>query len=168
MTDDFQEFVRAEGDGLARLARLLCGDWHQAEDLVQSALMRCLVAWSRVTAVEDRRAYARRVLVNTYLSWWRFRGRRPETLTAAAPDVFDPGDAYASVDARAVLLTALGRLPRRQRAVVILRYYADASEREVADLLGCSVGTIKSQAAKGLRALRADLTALSPQPEVRQ
>jgi RNA polymerase sigma-70 factor (sigma-E family) len=166
MTDDFEDFVLAEGDNLARLARLLCGDWHLAEGLVQSALLRCVSAWPRIRSVESPTAFVRRVLVDTYLNRWRFRARRPESLGATIPDGGDPSDRYATVDERAVLLDALRRLPRRQRAVVVLRYYTDASEREVAALLNCSVGTVKTQSAKGLDALRTAVTALSAQPEV--
>jgi RNA polymerase sigma-70 factor (sigma-E family) len=148
----FQDFVVARRRALLRTAWLLTGDWHTAEDLVQTALMRCYPHWQRI-ASDNPDAYVRKAIVNAHASSWRRRwhGERP---TADLPD--RPGsDEYGAADARRLLITALRRLPARQRAVVVLRYYEDLSEAETAAALGCSLGTVKSQAAKALASLRA-------------
>jgi len=149
----FTEFVRARGTALHRTAFMLTGDWALAEDLLQTALAKSYLRWDRV-AVENPEAYVRRVLVTTYASWWRRRWRG-EVPTEALPDTPKP-DGWADVDARDALRSALARLPRRMRAVVVLRFHEDMTEVAVAEALGVSVGTVKSQAAKGLAKLRAD------------
>lgn len=154
----FQEFVLARRRALLRTAWLLTGDWHAAEDLVQTALMRCYPHWRRI-AGDNPDAYVRKAITNAHASAWRRRwhGERP---AAELPD--RPGvDEYDAADSRRVLLAALGRLPTRQRAVVVLRYYEDLTESETAAALGCSVGTVKSQAAKALVTLRANGIALT-------
>jgi RNA polymerase sigma-70 factor (sigma-E family) len=153
----FREFVAGRSPALLRTAWMLTGDAQLAEDLLQTALARTWPHWSRI---EDgnHEAYVRRVMVRTNGAWWH-RTRRGETPVAAPPEPVRPAppDAYRAVDDRAALTQALARLPRRQRQVVVLRYYDDLPERQVATLLGCSVGTVKSQAAKGLAKLRAAL-----------
>jgi RNA polymerase sigma-70 factor (sigma-E family) len=149
-TDDgFAAFVAARGDALWRSAWLLTGDHQLAEDLVQTALAKSWRAWSRVGA-ERFEAYVRRVLFTTYVSWWRrkWRGERP---TADLPEVATAG---VDTDTRNDLVAALADLPRGQRAVVVLRYFEDLTEQQAADLLGISVGTVKSQCSRGLTALR--------------
>jgi len=158
MTDDaaFRAFVVSRSPGLLRTAFLLTHDQGLAEDLLQTALMKTWFVWGRLN--EDPQRYVRRVLVTTYVSWWRRRWRG-ETPTDRLPEQSTPG-----VDDRATaqdLWNAMGRLPTRQRAVVALRYYEDLSEAETAELLGCSVGTVKSQCSKALANLRRD-TALEP------
>ncbi|MEV4761527.1 SigE family RNA polymerase sigma factor [Micromonospora chokoriensis] len=162
--DSFADFVRAETAGLTRLAYLLTGDRHHAEDLVQVALARVAVRWERVA---DPHAYLRRVLCTQAASWWRWRrARPPERLDGVVPERPDPGD---DAEVRLVLWTALARLTVRQRAVLVLRYYEDRTETETAALLGCRVGTVKSQARHALRRLRvlapelAELVGRSPQ-----
>ena len=150
---EFESFVAARSAALFGTALLLTGDRHLAEDLLQTALAKSWLSWHRIAGA-DPEAYVRRVLVNTYISMWRRRwnGETPtEELpeTAAATPSGDPG-------ARHDLRVAVRRLPKRQRAVVVLRYFEDLSEREVADLLGCSVGTVKSQASRALAKLAAD------------
>ncbi|MCF2528813.1 SigE family RNA polymerase sigma factor [Yinghuangia soli] len=164
MADDppgFQDYIAARRDHLVRVAVLLTGDRHQAEDLVQAALVRVWPKWRRVSRGENVDAYVRRVLTSTFLNWRRrlWSREHPTDVHADAGllDRADGGDAYAVVDNAGVLLPALRRLPPRQRAVVVLRYYADLGEAEVAETLGCSVGTVKSQAHKGLKALREEL-----------
>lgn len=159
----FEEFVAYSSPRLARVAYLLTRDWPTAEDLVQTALTKAWFAWPRLH--DDPSAYVRKILVNTYLSWWRRRWRG-EVPTAELPDHPGTRDETRAVDDRDALWAALGRLPRRQRAVVVLRYFEDLSEVEVADLLGCSVGTVKSQASKALAKLRVDrsLAELAPVP----
>jgi RNA polymerase sigma-70 factor (sigma-E family) len=150
--DGFDEFVAARSARLLRTAYLLAGDWARAEDLLQTALVRTWSAWRRLG--DDPEPYVRKVLVNTYASWWRRRWNA-EDPTADLPD--RPGaDAHAAVEERDALWRALRRLPRRQRTVIVLRYFEDLTEAAVADLLGCSVGTVKSQASKALEKLRVD------------
>lgn len=132
-----------------RTAYLLTGDWQRAEDLLQTALVACYGKWSRIS---EHDAYVRRTLVVTYAGWRRRRwtGERPGDL----PDRAASGDDVAAADLRADLLRVLATLPARQRAVVVLRYYEDRPDAEVAALLGISVGTVKSQASRALDKLR--------------
>jgi RNA polymerase sigma-70 factor (sigma-E family) len=150
----FDEFVATRSRALLKTAWLLTGDWHLAEDLLQTALAKSFLSWGRIRDEGFEEAYVRRVLVTTYVTWWR-RQWRGEVSTGQDLDRRDPGDGYADADLRHVVLAALAALPRRQRAVVVLRYYCDLSERETADALNCAIGTVKSQAAKGLATLRA-------------
>ena len=158
----FRDFVAGRSPALLRTAWMLTGDAQLAEDLLQTALARTWPHWSRIESGNPE-AYVRRVMVRTYGSWWRRRAWRGETPVATLPEPTGPAaatgrtDAYRAVDDRAALTAALTHLPRRQRQVVVLRYYDDLSERDVATMLGCSAGTVKSQAAKGLAKLRAAL-----------
>lgn len=146
----FEEFVAARSSALLRTAYLLTRDHTLAEDLLQTALTKAYLAWSRVEGNPE--PYVRRILVNTYASWWRRRwnGEQP---TEALPDHGHHDD---RVGESGDLWDALGRLPRRMRAVVVLRYFEDLTEAETASLLGVSVGTVKSQASKALAKLRID------------
>lgn len=154
---DFDAFVVARSPALLRTAYLLVGDEGLAEDLLQTALTKSWFAWKRIT--DEPEPYVRRVLVTTSASWWRRRWTR-ETPTAVLPEQRAPAEADGTMD-RQDLWDAIGRLPRRQRAVVVLRYLEDRTEAETAQLLGCTVGTVKSQCAKALAKLRVD-TALEP------
>jgi len=156
---EFDEFVQARTHTLLRAARLLTGDQHLAEDLVQSALARTYLAWRRLHDSGNAEAYTRRVMYRLHVDGWRRRrvvevlagpprGRREPRPEARSPD---PADEIA---ARVMLRRALGRLTARQRAVLVLRFLDDLSERETAQVLDCSVGTVKSQTAKALAALR--------------
>jgi len=149
---DFDEFVAARSSGLLRTAYLLTRDHALAEDLLQTALAKAWFAWSRIETSPE--AYVRRILVTTYASWWRRRWNG-EHATDELPEAPGP-DASAASDTAHDLWTAMGRLPRRQRAVVVLRYVEDLTEAQTAELLGCSVGTVKSQASKALAKLRID------------
>jgi RNA polymerase sigma-70 factor (sigma-E family) len=155
--ESFTAFVRASGERHLRVAALLTGDWHAAEDLVQASLVKLYRAWPGVDQVDgDPDAYLRRIMINTQRSWWRARWRR-EAPVAALPD--GPGQGE-DADQRALAVSirqALRRLSPRQRAVLVLRYYEDLPEAEIASLLGCSAGTVKAHAHRGLRALRAVL-----------
>ena len=147
---DFEEFVRARSDALFGTAYLLTGDRHLAEDLLQTALAQAWRTWGGIHSSHE--GFVRRVMVNTYVSWWRRRwnGERPtEELPEEAAGSHDHD---RGVDLR----NAVRRLPKRQRAVVVLRYFEDLPEREVADILGCSVGTVKSQAHRALAKLGGD------------
>ncbi|HVF04968.1 MAG TPA: SigE family RNA polymerase sigma factor [Frankiaceae bacterium] len=148
----FTAFVRARGPALKRTALLLTGDQHAAEDLLQDVLAKAALRWARVAAVDDPEAYVHRMLINAARSLRR-RRRAPEPVPGAAPD------ASGDLADRQAVLAALRALPPRQRAVVVLRHYEDLTEERTAELLGCSVGTVKSQNAKALRKLRAALAA---------
>ncbi|MFD7133925.1 SigE family RNA polymerase sigma factor [Streptomyces sp. NPDC059894] len=149
----FQEFVRARWSRLVRTAYLLTGDVHHAEDLTQTALAKAYRSWRRISRSDNPEAYVRRMLVSCNSD--RFRKRRvTEALTAAPPEVAGRDEAVGRVEERGSLLAGLARLPARQRAVVVLRYWEDLSEAEVAEVLGCSPGTVKSQASKALAKLR--------------
>jgi len=158
LEQSFAAFVRDHGERHLRVAVLLTGDWHAAEDLVQASLIKLYQAWPRVDLTNgDPDAYLRRVIVNTYRSWWRARWRR-ERPVAELPE-HAAGDDTADRLALALLIRqALGELPRKQRAVVVLRYLEDLPEAEIASLLGCSAGSVKTHAYRGLHALRAKLS----------
>lgn len=150
--DGFREFVDTRYPELLRVAYFLTGSPHDAEDLVQGALVKVLHRWSRV---DDPMAYLRRVMVNQRSTRWRSYLSR-ELVTATPPDRV-VGDRTGEVDDRHAVYAALRHLAPRTRAVVVLRYVADLPEAEVAATLGCSVGTVKSQASRGLARLRAAL-----------
>ena len=132
---------------------MLTGDEQMAEDLVQTTLERVWPHWQRVARDRDPDAYVRRVMVNTYSSWWRrkWRGERP---TSDLPEITTPDDDFARADLADALRRLLPTLTPRQRAVLVLRYYEDLTETATADVLGCSVGTVKGQTSKALARLR--------------
>ena len=147
---EFVEFAEAAAPRLRRTAFLLCGDWHGAEDLAQAALANVFVAWRRIRRQDAAHAYATRTLVNLYLADKRLK-RVGEVLTARLPE--RPA-ASADPDVRMLVLDALATLPRRSRAVIVLRYWADLSVDQAAEVLGCSPGNVKSQSARALDKLR--------------
>ena len=148
----FEEYVRARTPALMRIAYLVAGNAHDAEDLVQSALERAAVRWRHL---DDPEAYLRRVIYTQAVSRWRrLRARPPETLTAAPPERSTGVGAEVDHDTRLVLASAIRRLTPKQRAVLVLRFYEDRTETEAAVLLGVSVGTVKSQTRHALRRLR--------------
>jgi RNA polymerase sigma-70 factor (sigma-E family) len=157
----FEAFVAASSDRLIRTAYLLCGDRGHAEDLVQTALMRTARQWRR--AYERPEAYARQVVVNLAKDRWRQLDRRPSEapleMDIAQPDSDGIGD-------RDVLMRAARRLPPRQRAVLVLRYFDDFSVEQTATLLGCSTGTVKSQTSRALDNLRAALIPIQENADV--
>lgn len=146
----FDDFVVARGNALWRAAWLLTGDAALAEDLVQSALAKSYRAWNRV-GPQGFEAYVRRVVFTTYLGW-RKRRSFHEHPTERLPEQPDPPP---DVEQRRDLVAALGDLTKGQRAVIVLRYLEDLTEQQTADVLGVSVGTVKSQASRALTALRA-------------
>ena len=151
---DFRDYVRTRRQSLLRTAYLLTGNLADAEDLVQSALAKTYLAWDRI---EDRGAldgYVRRAIVNTHISSWR-RRRLQEYPTDELPDQA-VADHATSSDLQETLRRAVDRLPRRMRAVVMLRYYEDMTEAEVAQALGVSLGTVKSTVARAVAKLRID------------
>jgi len=151
---DFREFVSSKGRALLKSAYLLTGNLADAEDLVQSALAKTYQAWDRI---QDRNAldgYVRRAMVNTHISWWR-RRRVDEYPTDEIPDQ-PAADTLGTSELHDTLQRAINRLPRRMRAAVVLRYFEDMTEAEVADILGVSQGTVKSTVSRAVAKLRTD------------
>ncbi|MCC5576138.1 SigE family RNA polymerase sigma factor [Microtetraspora sp. AC03309] len=158
--DSFREFMAAHQRSLMRTAYLLTGDAHLAEDLLQSVLIKVLGRWPKLANVASPQAYARKALVNQYISW-----RRRLVRTAELPSAEPPERSHSSEESTIVRLAmrqALAQLPPRQRAVIVLRYYEDLTEHETAKLLNCSIGTVKSQAHHALARLRALAPELAP------
>jgi len=151
--DGFRNFVQARSSALLRSGWLLTGDWTSAEDLVQTALAAAWPRWPDLRRQDAPEVYVRKIMVNTFLRW-RQRRWNGEIATGRLPEPTAYGDVFAQVDARQSLLAALDRLPARQRAVVVLRYFADQTESQTAAAMGCSVGAVKSHAAKALARLR--------------
>jgi RNA polymerase sigma-70 factor (sigma-E family) len=156
---EFREYVTARGRALLRTAYLLTGNLADAEDLLQAALAKTYLAWDRI---EDRGAldgYVRRAMVNTHISWWR-RRRVQEFPTDELPD--QPVDDHAGdSDLTETLRAAIDRLPHRMRTAVVLRYYEDMTEAEVAERLGVSLGTVKSTVSRAVAKLRIDAELLA-------
>jgi len=154
---EFAEFVAARSKQLIRLAYVLTGDQHAAEDLLQNALVKAAAHWGRIHTAPE--AYVRRIMYREQVSWLRRRIRRRETAMAQVPEP-TAGDDAVSVEARLALRDALLALPPRRRAVLVLRYLEDLSESQVAEILGCSVGTVRSQNHKAVAQLRLALPSL--------
>ncbi|GAB3912261.1 SigE family RNA polymerase sigma factor [Kibdelosporangium lantanae] len=154
----FRAFAAGQAAALRRCAYLFCGDWHLAEDLTQTTLIKIYRAWAKVHKQDSIHNYARKVLLNTWLDEKRRPWRRSELRVAAPPDfedvLADPSAAEARSWAKAMTHRALLELPQRQRAALVLRYFDDLSVAETAAVLGCSEGTVKSQTARGLETLR--------------
>jgi RNA polymerase sigma-70 factor (sigma-E family) len=148
----FREYFAARRDTVRRTAYMLCGDWHWADDLTQSAFMRLAVSWRKVNDGQALDAYVRTCLVRAYFADLRRVWRRRERSVAEPPDVAMPADGGPTD--RAAFLAALRRLPPRQRAVLVCRYYQDLDVAATAQALGYSQGTVRSQAARGLAKLR--------------
>ena len=151
-TVEFEDFVVSRSPALLRTAYLLVGDTQLAEDLVQTSLAKAWFSWKRING--DPEPYVRRILVTTSVSWWRRRSSH-ERPSGVISERAMPGSGEWPISGGEVW-AALGRLPRRQRAVVVLRYVEDRTEVETAELLGCSVGTVKSQCHRALSKLRLD------------
>jgi RNA polymerase sigma-70 factor (sigma-E family) len=151
--EEFTEFMLGRWSALVRFGYGLTGDRDLAEDLAQTALTRACVAWARVRRADDPDAYVRRIMINSNRSW---RRRRRLTELASGLTPLDPkgGAGVSDDDDGPEVITALLSLPAGQRAVLVLRYWMDLSEAETAATLGCSVGNVKSQAARGLAKLR--------------
>jgi RNA polymerase sigma-70 factor (sigma-E family) len=158
---DFDHFVAAHVNDLLRTAYLIVWDEGEAEDLVQECLLKVARRWPRVRRMEQPRAYARRILVNLALDGARRRVQRRRELEPGASASQIASDPLPALETRAELLEALGQLHERQRAVLVLRYFNDLTEAQVAEVLGCSPGTVKSSASRGLARLR---EALQPIP----
>lgn len=161
----FEAYARARTAALSRIAYLLTGDHHLAEDLVQQTFLRVAGRWRRVVAGGDPDPYVRRVLYHQHISWWR-RTRRITRVPLAGTDRPVP-DAADRVAVTVAVQGALARLGPRQRAALVLRYFEDLSEAQTAEVLGCRVGTVKSQVRDGLARLRVLAPELAELMEVR-
>ncbi|MEV0584225.1 SigE family RNA polymerase sigma factor [Nonomuraea sp. NPDC050310] len=147
----FREFVSTRSPALMRLGYLLAGgDQHAAEDLLQAALAKLAAKWARVDSPE---AYVRQIMYRQQVSWWRTAGRRGEVVQAEPPERAQEGPAHRS-ELRMVLRAALSKLTPRQRTVLVLRYFEDLTDQQVARELGVSVGTVRSTAHRSLARLR--------------
>ena len=151
--DEFSEFAGAAAPRLYRTAFLLCGNWHTAQDLAQTTLAKVFVSWRRIQRQDGAHAYAHRTLVNSYLAMARRRSSA-ETPVSILPEGAGRPD---TTDLRIVLMQALAGLAPRARTVVVLRYWEDRSTEQVAQLLGCSAGSIRIQSMRALETLRAVL-----------
>jgi RNA polymerase sigma-70 factor (sigma-E family) len=151
----FAQFVAARERALQRTAWLLTGDWALAEDLVQTTLVRAWPRWERILRRDDPEIYVRKVMVNTWSTWIRrrWRGEKP---AADVPEHAATGDMATEVTVRVAVRSALSSLTRRQRAVLVLRVFDDLSEAQVAEVLDCPVGTVKSTMSRALAQLRED------------
>ena len=151
---DFDRFVADSTDALLRTAYLIVGDLGEAEDLVQETLFEVARRWPRVRRMQHPTAYARRILVNRAVGGAKRRARRRQELAAdAPPELGQPELAGGQIGEHDELIGALAALPPRQRAVIVLRYFLDLPEAEVAAALKCSLGTVKSTASRGLARL---------------
>ena len=158
--EDFRTYVVGRSPALLRTAYLLTGSRADAEDLLQTALAKAYLSWDRIRDREAVDGYVRRIMVNTQTSWWR-RRRVDEHPTDELPEPGSGRDVTADLDLHDALWSALARLPRRQRAMVVLRYYEDLSEAETAQVMGVSVGTVKSTTSRALTKLREDTSLLT-------
>jgi RNA polymerase sigma-70 factor (sigma-E family) len=158
----FDEFARSQLQGLLAFATVLTGQRATAEDVAQEVLLRAHARWDRIGRLDRPDLYVRKMLLNEFLSW---RKRSLRLVPAgdrdlSAADVPDHATSYAE---HAAMLADIARLPRRQRAVLVLRYYEDRSDREIAELLGCAPSSVRAYASRALAALRVELRADPPQ-----
>lgn len=153
---DYENFVRAQLPRLLRYAAMLTGEREQAADLVQDVLVKVYRRWSRISDADHPDRYVLRMVTNGYLSW-RHRSARL-VVAGEVPDQVRPGDFASDHALREDMWQRLARLPRRQRAVVVLRYYEQLPDSEIADLLGCAKATVRAHAHKALTTLRTGLT----------
>src|SRR5579885_2340215 len=164
-SEQFRQFVSTRSSALLRTAYLLTGDYARAEDLLQSALIRAHRHWRRVRKQGEPEAYVRKIIVNLNTDWWRRRSSFEQVVDTAGDQApSDPApDAFAAYELRDELWEALRGLPPKIRAALVLRYFEDLTEAQAAHVLGCSVGTVKSQCSRGLERLRAAY-GLAPPP----
>ncbi|MEU0547160.1 SigE family RNA polymerase sigma factor [Micromonospora sp. NPDC005979] len=164
---EFTTFVQERGAALLRVAYVLAGNQHAAEDLLQNALAKAYARWPRIRG--DAEPYVKRILYHDQVSGWRRRARRAEVPVAELPERPVDSDSGRETDLRLLLLDALRALPPRQRAVLTLRYLEDLSVEQTASLLGCRTGTVASQSTRALARLRRlvpGLDELTSRPEV--
>lgn len=158
----YTEYVTARQAALRRAAFLLCGDWHRADDLVQETITKLYVRWRRASAADNVDGYVHTMLVRTFLDEKRLRWSKVRLLAELPTDLAaGPGP---DTETRLALREALAQVPPRQRAALVLRFYCDLSVEQTAEVLGCATGTVKSQTAHGLSALRRLLSVPAPSP----
>ena len=163
----FEEFASTQLGVLRRFAWVLTNDRGLGEDLVQDVLLKAHRQWDRIGRVDEPRAYVRRMLVNEFVSWRRKWARVvPRSDVDVLVDELGGPDHAGQHAERAALVADIARLPRRQRAVIVLRYFADLPDNEIADILGCTPGTVRSQALRALRTLRVLRTDVQPLTDV--
>jgi RNA polymerase sigma-70 factor (sigma-E family) len=148
----FSHYFRTRAHSLRSTAYLMCGDWHHAEDITQAALIKLYLVWPKLDHHDMLDGYARRIVVRTFLAERRRSWRKREQLTDPLPEL--EAVPVGDTDQRMLIRNALSAVPARQRAVLVLRYWNDLSVEETATTLGCSMGTVKSQCARGLERLR--------------
>lgn len=153
MADDFDSFVVARGRALLRFAYVLCGNAHLAEDIVQEVLARAHRKWSRIEQMEAPEAYVRKAIVREYLSWRRRRASAEEVV-AQVPEHADPRDPATALAERTEMWALLAGLPKAQRAVLVLRFYGDLADDEIANALGCTKSTVRAHASRAIAKLR--------------
>lgn len=163
----FDDFVGLRLAALLRYATVLTCDPHLAEDITQEVLLRAQSRWSRIVQLEQPEAYVKRMVLNEFLSWRRRRAARTvpmsqDGLDAAAGPQADPADRIVETDH---LVRRIASLPPKQRAVVALRYFENRTDEEIADLLGCAVGTVRSHVSRALSTLRGAIAAPRPLPQ---
>jgi len=158
VTDGFDAFVVGRGPALLRFAYVLCGNRHLAEDLVQEVLARLHLQWKRIERMQAPEAYVRTAVVRQYLSWRRRRAST-EQIVAELPDRIDPNNLEQELVARDEVWALLSVLPRAQRAVLVLRFYGDLNDDEIATLLGCAQPTVRAHASRALARLRSVIQA---------
>ena len=158
---DFSAYVRARQKAFARFAYLLTGDPYSAEDLVQSALAKVYAKWDHISGLQSPDAYVRKIMVNEHTTWWRRTWRHRERTDSDLIRVMDPaGDDTPAHDSE--LWAHVRSLAPQQRAAVVLRYYEDLSEAQTAEILGCSVGTVKSHTSRAIKSLRSTMKEVTP------
>ncbi|MEP7055719.1 MAG: SigE family RNA polymerase sigma factor [Actinomycetota bacterium] len=157
----FDDLVDTRSPSLLRTAYLLTGDWSSAEDLLQSALAKTWFRWRRLADPQSGEAYVRQVMYTTYCKWYR-RKWRGEVSTGYLPDTNTAPDEFSRVDEQDGVGRALAELSPKTRAIIVLRFFDDLTEAQVAHVLGCSIGTVKSTTHRGLAKLRESAQLLLP------
>jgi RNA polymerase sigma-70 factor (sigma-E family) len=152
----FEEFAMARTQALLRYATVLTCDRYLAEDILQEVLVRTYRKWKRIEVLDSPETYVRRMITNQFLSWRRRKAstdlpQSPEAMLQLGRSVADPARQY---DERDALLADIAQLPKRQRAVLVLRYFCDLSHEEIAEVMGCSTGTVRSHVSRALATLR--------------
>jgi RNA polymerase sigma-70 factor (sigma-E family) len=158
---DFTAYVKARQASFARFAYLLTGDPHSAQDLVQSALAKVYGKWDHISSVDSPDAYVRKVMVNEHTSWWRRQWRHRERIDSELIRVLEPAATTQPTHDDDLWSHVRGLAPQ-QRAAVVLRFYEDLSEAQTAEILGCTVGTVKSHTSRAIKSLRAKMTEVTP------
>lgn len=154
----FEEFAAEWMPGVLRFAAVLADDRATAEDLAQEVLIRAYSRWDRIGCLDRPELYVRKMVLNEFLGWRRRSSRQIPAESAALEPASPAPDHAQEYTEREALLAELSKLPRRQRAVLVLRYYEDRGDTEIAELLGCSPGTVRSHASRALAALRVEMS----------